>query len=173
MNIRKMKRSSVIILALLGVIAVLGSAFALVYMTQTVNFHAGIATLGSLQVDFFQTTTIQTDFTFPAFNVASQKQVYNMTIRNTGNVDVNVTWSMTDLSYTWVLHSAHYYTDTSDTAWELKFSNYPYNDGILWYPNIAVVIPKGGSLDIAMQIQALSVSTVTNINPSILFSATN
>ncbi len=108
---------------ILGIIALLitltstSVAFAVIYMTKSVNITGGVSVVGAIEVYEDDGTTPLTSYDFPNFTGGQGlNQFMNFFINNTGNQPVYVYWNMSSASST----TSAYWTATSMgySGWE-------------------------------------------------------
>lgn len=162
-----------LVLALVAVVAVLAVGFAVLYMQKTLNFHGGITSQGSIDVDTLGTTTQTTgfDWGFSYVNVGDV-HTYNVTVRNIGNCPVNLTWTCPTTGYS--LDGVNeYYSPNPNPTWD--FGVYLLNpDGTYttrFNVAIAQTIQVSGSLNVLIYLQCFNVTIASDTSPSLVFSA--
>lgn len=178
----KMKRTTIIIVALVALVAIFASAFAILYQQKTLSFHGGITSQGNIEVDVLHTSTITTGFDFGYTYVkVGDFATYNVTVRNVGNCPVNLgkkmplkTWTCPTSGYS-LDGVSEFYSPNPNPTWD--FGVYLLNpDGT--YPNrFAVAIPQtisvSGSLDVLIYLQCFNTTVACDTSPSLIFSASS
>jgi len=168
----KPKRKIIAILALIAIVGLVSSAFAVTYMTITQTYHASIGTVGAIQLDVLHTLTVApTNLNFDQFNTTQQPQTFNYTLRNVGNQNLNVTWSQTsDATLNSFSQGYNKYISGVET-WRFEVINLNTTNPIV--PNgqsplsMGVLLNKGDNIDIQVILNCYSTLTSDTINPNI------
>jgi hypothetical protein len=113
---------------LIGIILILGVgnvAFALLYMSRSVDITGGVSVVGTIEVYDEDAVTIMTSYDFPNFTggVAGEGIKY-FYINNTGNQPVNVNWNISSSSLIWNPISVGYeHEEAAVTKYEFFVQN--------------------------------------------------
>lgn len=127
-------------------VLILTTAYAIVYMTKTIDFTAGVKVSGNIALYSDEACTIpfSGSFDYPLFDTENQQFECNVWMKNVGNVDVKVYWNMSTSSIVWTIaeDGSYMHNKSGVDYYKTWMRLFPQDE--VWTPNtMNVTLSKG------------------------------
>jgi len=164
------KRIAIIVIVI--ILIATNVALAYLYMNKDVAISGGVASEGAIAIFQEDGQTEMTSISFPLFQGTQQTGTRFLFVNNTGNVPVNVYWSISNTNpNNWSIEpggQAYIYTESAQTKYRFSINNQVSPDGSpgsgLWNPDptgtqtLTIGVGQGTKLSIDL-IHYLAVNT--------------